>query len=78
MVKQKVFAVSFYLFFLPRVSVVGEGFLGKLEKLLPSRPKSLHSFFSGAVEVFVSMMIFIESLTKNVNKVRYRQINETH
>lgn len=36
--------------------MVGEGFLGRSEKLLASRPELLHSFFSGAVLVVESMM----------------------
>lgn len=40
----------------PRVAVVGEGFLGRSEKLLPSRPDPLHSFFSVVVGLVVSMM----------------------
>ncbi len=41
----------------PRDAVVGEGFLGRSEKLLPSRPDPLHSFFSVVVGLVVSMMI---------------------
>ena len=40
---------------LPLVRVVGEGFLGSSEKLLPSKPEPLHSFFSVAVGAEVSM-----------------------
>jgi len=36
--------------------MVGEGFFGSSEKLLPSRPEPLHSFFSVAVGDEVSMM----------------------
>jgi len=36
--------------------VVGEGFLGRSEKLLPSRPDTLHSFFSVVLGLVVSMM----------------------
>lgn len=41
----------------PLVSVVGEGFFGSSEKLLPSRPEPLHSFFSVAVAAEVSMLL---------------------
>lgn len=40
----------------PLVKVVGEGFFGISEKLLPSRPEPLHSFFSVAVGAVVSML----------------------
>lgn len=41
----------------PLVSVVGDGFFGSSEKLLPSRPEALHSFFSVAVGADVSMLL---------------------
>ena len=41
----------------PLVSVVGDGFFGISEKLLPSRPELLHSFFSVAVGAEVSMLL---------------------
>lgn len=37
--------------------MVGEGFFGISEKLLPSRPEPLHSFFSVAVGAEVSMVL---------------------
>lgn len=40
----------------PLFRVVGEGFLGSSEKLLPSKPEPLHSFFSVAVGAEVSML----------------------
>lgn len=42
----------------PLARVVGEGFFGISEKLLPSRPEPLHSFFSVAVEAEVSILLF--------------------
>lgn len=42
----------------PLVIVVGEGFFGSSEKLLPSKPEPLHSFFSVAVGAEVSMLLF--------------------
>lgn len=42
----------------PLVRVVGEGFFGISEKLLPSRPEPLHSFFSVAVGAEVSIPLF--------------------
>lgn len=42
----------------PLVRVVGEGFFGSSEKLLPSRPELLHSFLSVAVGAEVSMLLF--------------------
>lgn len=48
----------------PLVRVVGEGFLGSSEKLLPSRPEPLHSFFSVAVEAEVSMLFFCHNLER--------------
>lgn len=44
------------LIVVPLVKVVGEGFFGISEKLLPSRPEPLHSFFSVAVGAVVSML----------------------
>lgn len=41
--------------------MVGEGFLGRSEKLLASRPELLQSFFSAAVLVVESMMGIKES-----------------
>lgn len=40
----------------PLVSVVGDGFFGSSEKLLPSKLEGLHSFFSVAVGAVVSMV----------------------
>lgn len=40
----------------PLAKVVGEGFFGISEKLLPSRPEPLHSFLSVAVGAVVSML----------------------
>lgn len=39
------------------MSVVGDGFFGSSEKLLPSKAEVLHSFFSVAVGAVVSMML---------------------
>lgn len=41
---------------IPLVTVVGDGFFGRSEKLLPSRPDPLCSFFSVAVGAEVSMV----------------------
>ncbi len=50
----------------PLVKVVGEGFFGISEKLLPSRLELLHSFFSVAVGAEVSMLLsdFCHNLKK--------------
>lgn len=45
---------------LPRGTVVGEGFLGRSVKLLPSRPEVFSSFFSVAVGAEVSILGFSE------------------
>jgi hypothetical protein len=46
---------------IPLVTVVGDGFFGKSEKLPPSRPDPVCSFFSVAVRAEVSMVDSRES-----------------
>lgn len=41
----------------PLLRVLGDGFLGTSEKLLPSGPEPLHSFLSAGVGADVSMLL---------------------
>lgn len=56
----------------PLVKVVGEGFFGISEKLLPSRPEPLHSFFSVAVGAEVSMLL--SNFRHNLEKQERRNV----